>query len=309
MAKLFAEDELNPSKGRAVPAAKRRLTVGNKSTIARTVKRTPEVMIKISSSAKNMKKVGKNVDYISRQGTVPLEDEQGNQYIGEHAKEDALYTWGQSIPADGEKRRETFNTIFSMPAGTPRAEVTEAVRRFAADKFRNHQYLFATHNDEDHPHVHLIVKATPINGRRRLNPRKATLQKWREGFAEQLRGLGVEANATPRAARGVTKRPERQAVIHINERSKARVTEAQEQAAIDEINGVPKPEPFKAELLDKRKQILNEYGAVARQLVKGGEDDKRLAVEITKFSQTLPVVETQHEKRVSELKLDKGPER
>lgn len=306
-------DKLKPRKGKAIPVSKRRLTVGSKSTIARTVKRTPEVMIKISSSAKNMRKVQKNVDYISRKGTVPLEDEQSNVYFGGHAKADALHTWAESIPASGEKRRETFNIIFSMPKDTPRKEVTEAVRRFAADKFKNHQYLFAAHDDEDHPHVHVIVKAEPLEGKKRLNPRKADLQKWREGFAERLHELGIEANATPRAARGVTRKADKQAVIHINERAErtgkpARVTEAQKQVALDELNGKPKPEPFKPALLDIRKQVLTEYEAVAKQLVKGSQDDKQLAVDVTKFAQSLPLVETQHDKRVSDLQQQQSIE-
>ena len=39
-----------------------------------------------------------------------------------------------------------------------------------------------------------------------LNPRKADLHRWRETFAEKLRGYGVEAEATRRATRGATRR-------------------------------------------------------------------------------------------------------
>jgi hypothetical protein len=38
--------------------------------------------------------------------------------------------------------------------------------------------------------------------RKRLNPRKADLQRWRETFAEKLRSYGVEAEATRQATRG-----------------------------------------------------------------------------------------------------------
>lgn len=304
----YEPEPLDARKGKGGSPAGKRPTIGSQSTVARTVKRAPEVMVKISSSAKNMKKVQANAKYISRDGTVPLENEQGNTYLGEDAVNDALHPWGKSIPASGEKRRETFNVIFSMPAGTPRKEVTEAVRQFAAETFANHQYLFATHNDEDHPHVHVIVKASPLKGRKRLNPRKADLQKWRELFAAKLIGQGIEANATPRAARGVTKKATQQAVIHINERSQtdrarqpARVTQGQTQAAVDELNGKPKPEPFKPLLIEQRKQVLTEYGMVARELQKGTESDRALAVAVTRFAQTLPPVQTQHEKLVAEL--------
>jgi hypothetical protein len=50
---------------------------------------------------------------------------------------------------------------------------------------------------------------------RRLNPRRKDLQRWRERFAEQLREHGVEANATPRRARGETQRYPKPAVVHM----------------------------------------------------------------------------------------------
>lgn len=39
---------------------------------------------------------------------------------------------------------------------------------------------------------------------KRLNPRKADLHRWRETFAEKLRGHGVEAEASRQATRGQT---------------------------------------------------------------------------------------------------------
>ena len=42
----------------------------------------------------------------------------------------------------------------------------------------------------------------PTRTLERLNPRKADLHRWRETFAEKLRGWGVEAEATRQATRG-----------------------------------------------------------------------------------------------------------
>ena len=39
-----------------------------------------------------------------------------------------------------------------------------------------------------------------------MNPRKADLHRWRETFAEKLRGWGIEAEATRQATRGETRR-------------------------------------------------------------------------------------------------------
>jgi hypothetical protein len=48
------------------------------------------------------------------------------------------------------------------------------------------------------------VRAESRHGRR-LNPRKADLARWREAFAEKLRELGIDAEASRRSARGSTR--------------------------------------------------------------------------------------------------------
>jgi type IV secretory pathway VirD2 relaxase len=57
------------------------------------------------------------------------------------------------------------------------------------------------HTDQGHPHVHVVAKAIGERGER-LNIYKAALREWRRDFAQYLRELGVEANATERAVRG-----------------------------------------------------------------------------------------------------------
>jgi hypothetical protein len=53
----------------------------------------------------------------------------------------------------------------------------------------------ALHDHQANPHVHLSVRAESKHGKR-LNPRKADLHRWRETFAEKLRGWGIDAEAT-----------------------------------------------------------------------------------------------------------------
>ena len=63
--------------------------------------------------------------------------------------------------------------MFSMPPGTPPDKVLGAVRNFAREEFwGQHRYAFALHTDEDHPHVHLVLKAVSEQGVR-LNIKKA----------------------------------------------------------------------------------------------------------------------------------------
>jgi len=106
--------------------------------------------------------------------------------------------------------------IFSMAKGTPAAEVKEAVSDYLKQEFGGkHEYVFALHTDTDNPHVHVCIKMTPIKKRsKRLNPRKNDLQRWREGFAQNLRRYGIAANATPRKTRGVIQQPLHQYQLH-----------------------------------------------------------------------------------------------
>jgi hypothetical protein len=63
------------------------------------------------------------------------------------------------------------------------------------------------HDHQANPHVHLSVRATGRDGSR-LNPRKGDLHRWRETFAEKLRGYGIEAEASRQATRGENRRSE-----------------------------------------------------------------------------------------------------
>jgi hypothetical protein len=178
------------------------------------------VMVKITNkaaSAQGMGAVRRHLRYISRNGRVELEDQNGDRITGAEALRDLTQAWqlgGWGIP-DSSTRREVFNILLSMPPGTDRQAVRDAARGFAAQEFGDGRaYVFAAHDDEAHPHVHLSVQVRGPDGRR-LNPRHKDLRRWRERFAEQLREHGVDANATPRRARGVTQRYPKPAVIHM----------------------------------------------------------------------------------------------
>ena len=191
-----------------------------RARIARTLRRTPEVMVKITNkaaSAQGMGAVRRHLRYISRNGRIELEDQSGDRISGVDALRDLTKAWqlgGWGIP-ETSTRREVFNILLSMPPGTDRQAVRDAARDFAAHEFGDGRaYVFAAHDDEAHPHVHLSLQVRGPDGRR-LNPRHKDLQRWRECFAEQLREHGVDANATPRRARGVTQRYPKPAVVHM----------------------------------------------------------------------------------------------
>lgn len=202
-----------------------------RARLSRTVRKVPEVMVKITSSCRGMKQIGRHIDYISRKGTIDLEDQDGMVLRGKEALKDLKADWRTSGPeeiADDGERRDTLNIVFSMPADTDEVSMKRAMRAFAAAAFADHPYVFAYHTqatdpDPDppaHPHVHLTVKTQARSGRR-LNPRKADLQRWREDFASQLRAHGIDANATSRLARLNRNRGAKRKVIAMTAKGEA----------------------------------------------------------------------------------------
>lgn len=301
------------SGGKTTPArpAPRPSGPATQEKVARTAKKSPEVMVKISGGGKNMQRIKAHMDYISRNGEVEIEDENGDIHQGKEAVRDVRDAWAKGkigIPYDGEKRKEAFNIVLSMPPGTDRQAVKDAARAFAKDQFGNHQYIFAAHEDEKHPHVHLAVKAVDHDGVR-MNPRKGDLQFWREQFAEKLREQGIEANATPRKARGIVQKAEKQTVKHINKdfaegkrRAPARVTRAQTLDAEQEATtGKKRANPAQDNISAARKDAHKAYGQIARALATGEAEDKQLAVNIVRFVQTMPPLTTRHEALVQSL--------
>lgn len=289
--------------------SKRALSV--QQGFVRTVRRVPEVMVKISGGGRNIRRIKAHFDYISRNGDVDLENENGEIFSGRDDLLELRDMWANSrycISDDEERRREAFNIILSMPPGTDRRSVTEAAREFAADQFENHQYVLATHEDEKHPHVHLSVKAVDKYGSR-LNPRKADLQNWREVFAEKLRDNGIEANATRRKARGVVRKAQKQAVKHIDRgykagkrKSPSRATRGQLEDVYKETKkGESKANPAHDAIDASREKVTRAYGGVARELAASQKDsDKKLALDTVRFVQQMPPVETKHELQVSQ---------
>ncbi|WP_144155254.1 relaxase/mobilization nuclease domain-containing protein [Paraburkholderia sp. BCC1885] len=258
-----------------------------RAELARTVRRAPEVMVKITNKASGsngINAIRRHLDYISRNGKVELEDQDGQSISGAGALGDLVEEWrrgGWGIPAES-RRRETFNVLLSMPPGTDRQAVRDAAREFARIEFGdNHAYVFAAHNDEAHPHVHLSVQARGRDGRR-LNPRKADLQGWRETFAAQLREHGVEANATPRRTRGVTQRYPKQAVVHM--RARGVVPDYDRDAA-------GRDDAYRSATLNAHIGALAAWREMGQALAgSSSAQDRRLAIDVADFVRRMAIV-------------------
>lgn len=244
-----------------------------RAQIARTTRRTPEVMVKITNrlgAGKGMAAIRNHLTYISRNGKLELETNTGERLTDRIAVADYLVELGSQVRGrlipEISHRREAFNVILSMPAGTPPEKVREAAREFLKEEFgEKHRYCFTLHTDTEKPHIHACVLAAPLRKGKRLNPRKADLQRWREGFAEQLRALGIDANATPRRTRGSTRKPVTQAGHHVRKRGPITLREV--------TQPVEWPKVYKG--------VLDAWQRLARSLhCSNSEEDRKAAAKI-----------------------------
>jgi hypothetical protein len=171
--------------------------------VASVIRKAPEVMVKITGSSSGLATVKHHLDYISRNGEVELTNECGESIHGREAvKELREQLKASQVPHDSNKR-EFLHVVFSMPAGTPERAMRESVAQFCQEEFANRRYVMAFHGDTDHSHVHVCVNTRDIDraDEPRLSPRKADLYRWRLGFADKLRGNGIDAAASERRHR------------------------------------------------------------------------------------------------------------
>jgi hypothetical protein len=170
-----------------------------------------QVMVKITGGGRGMKAIAAQFRYIGRQGkaevggkgkTLEIEDERGDNIQGRDGLVQLTDEWrvAGAYISEYSPRREAFNIIFSMPAGTPPEVVRAATADAARELFEGHKYVFVLHEDQGAPHVHLSVRADRYDGVR-LSPRKADLDRWRAVFARNLQDRGVNAVASRQPVR------------------------------------------------------------------------------------------------------------
>ena len=90
-----------------------------------------------------MKAIAAHLRYISKNGRLEIEDDQGNVNRGKDALRELAQDWrfGGSLIPDVSPRREAFNVILSMPRGTNPEMLYRAAREFAKSEFADHRYV------------------------------------------------------------------------------------------------------------------------------------------------------------------------
>ncbi len=302
MAKTFRLPKEEPllniaSYARGGPRAADRLTPSQIEQIRLTVNRAPEAVVKVlPRSSNDLKAVGKHIDYIGRRGNLELEGDDGERLQGRVA--DALLEdW--DLDVDDVRRQGSLaaaskwpppklvhKLMLSMPPGTPPQKVLSAVRNFAREEFHGqHRYAMVLHTDEPHPHVHLVLKAVSEQGVR-LNIKKATLRHWRSQFASHLRGLGVAANATERAVRGVSRSAKKDGIYRASLRGDSSFMRTRVEAAASELaNGGTPAEPGKQSVLETRADVLQGWRSLADRLERNGQI--KLGANVARFADSM----------------------
>ena len=302
------------SYARPGPGRRDRIPSAEREHITRTVRRAPEVMVKVlSKGGQDLRAIRRHVDYLRfrEDGELAIETDQGERIAGDGAAKALLEDWDLDLEehrrrADLEARpggsaKLVHKVMFSMPAGTPAERVLVAVQNFAREEFAlKHRYAMVLHTDEPHPHVHLVLKAVSEQGER-LHIRKATLRAWRQEFARHLRALGVPANATERAVRGNPDSPKLDGIYRAERRGESHRTRARVHAVAKDLrNGRLPSEPGKARLVQTREAVQRGWEAVSELLMAEGRPE--LAAEVTRFAAQMPPPRTDREQIADALR-------
>lgn len=264
-------------------AARLRAAAIRKRIEATVVRRAPQVMVKVTGGGRGMKAIAAHFRYISKNGRLEIEDQRGETMRGKDALHDLAEEWrfgGSLIPDDPEPRhrREAFNIMLSMPRGTDPLSVQRAAREFAHAELAGHKYVMVLHDHQANPHVHISVRAESKHGRR-LNQRKADLHRWRETFAEKLRGHGIDAEATRQATRGRSRNFDPLWRLKAREDGRLRAARPETKSG--------------AQASATRAEAVEAWRHVSRALASSGDPgDRKLSRSIDRFVQEMPAART-----------------
>jgi len=287
------------------------LSSSSKSRLSRIVAKHPEVMVKITGRTRGAMHLKNHLDYITRNGRLLAETRDGQVLAGRDSIRALHDDWLQdnAVLARGRNNLQavqSVSVILSMPPGSPADRVQEAARTWARETFADrHDWLMARHDDKDHPHVHVTVRSVG-NGGKRLTAGPKELQEWRERFARELRRHGVDAEATPRQARGQVRKSDRIAVHKIEKRGHATDASSHTLRLATKDAAKPKSRPayrWETEIQRRQEGIQQAYLDHASLLEASGDpSDKRLARDIERFVANLPVAVTRRQALAMELR-------
>jgi hypothetical protein len=267
-------------------------------------------MVKVTGGGGKVGAVAAHLSYISQKGGIELETDEGFRVFRE-GQQALLKDWHLEL-SRGQYREPrgpngwaravklVHNIVLSMPAPTPAEKVLAAAKVFAREKFGlKHRYVMALHTHQQHPHVHLVVKAEDEQGRR-LHIDKPLLREWRQDFARMMREQGVAANATPRVVRGQGRRADRDAAFRAQRHTGSYALRKRVESVARELcmTGTVR-DPARGRLQETRRTVVSGWMVIAERLDAQGEIE--LAGDVRYFAKHLPPVLTDRERLAQDL--------
>jgi hypothetical protein len=241
-----------------------RLPLMERLRAARGVK---QAVVKVASYAHGMGRVQGMVDYISRQGKLELETESGERILDREQGKALISNWSRDFD-NSARSRDAVHMVFSMPQDSKVEALRASVRTVGARAFPDCEWVFGIHEDKSHPHAHMVVKMRGREKDKKLRLNKPELYKLREIFAEAAREQGVRLAASPRAARGVGRKADRQAVYRL--RQKGIIPDIDKQTArelLSELNrGFVRERPWEKAMRERNERERRTYLEYAQKL-------------------------------------------
>lgn len=270
-----------------------RLSFAQIQEIERTVRRIPEVMVRISSAQSNdFDAVAVHIERITCRGEIAMETDSGEMMQGSGIGR--RFMEAMDLDLERYRRRSELRVplgailpklvhkiVLSMPSGTSAPGLLAASRNFLRDEFRSeHRYGFLLRLDKPHPYIQVVLKAMSEHGIR-LHIRKPVLRRWRVEFARHLCEVGIPANATQRALRGI-RQSKPPAIYHLEQRGSSTRLHARAESVRAALNrGRLGTERSKAKLVQTRVDIERRWRAIHGALRRQGVPE--LAEEVLRF--------------------------
>lgn len=184
-----------------------------------------QAIVKVTSFRAGISEVSQVLNYISREGSLEMHRSNGQLITGKEDQKQMLKSWEIDF-SNRKNARDVMHMVVSTPIGTNRENAAEAGRVFARNTFGcNWDYVVVAHDDEEHPHSHIVVKMRGIDGER-LRTEKADLRQWRYQFAEACVEQGIAVSASPRYVRGRIRRSTPSKLWHSHSKGVSRVVQS-----------------------------------------------------------------------------------
>lgn len=271
--------------------------------LARLVAGAREVLFTVTGAIHSRPQLVRHLDYITRKGSLQLEDQDGFRLEGRKALMELADDWDGVRKADSLARPDSpigRTTVFSMPPGTDPQALEGAVREAAVRQWRERfEFAWVRHADTDHPHVHLVICALGAEGAR-YTPDRADLRHTREAFSEALRDRGVAAEATSRVSRGITRKAEPIAIRKMREqyeRGEGPMPRTLEAAYLEAADAAFDPtdpvRPWELRIVQTQSNLRGLYLRQADLLARSADPgERRLAQGLQTFVAAMPPPDT-----------------